>query len=46
MIGHESFTGMLFRKYSSVKLIETQTGKITRAAEDEVLRQIKQISLI
>lgn len=46
MIGHESFAGELFRKYAAVKLIETRTEVVTRAAEQEVLRQVKQVSLI
>jgi hypothetical protein len=39
-----SFISKLFTKLSFTKQIEAKTGKTTAAAQDEVLRQIRQAS--
>lgn len=40
----ESFLGALFKKLAAVKNVGAETGKDTTAAQNEVLKQIKQVS--
>lgn len=43
-LGEKSMLAMLLEKLAMVKEIEAQTGASSKAAEEEVWRQIKQIN--